>query len=468
MSLRVLLLRNLRKNIRNYYLYVFALTFSVALYFSFVTLRYDPALTEIEGSIKGAAAIGASSVLLVTIVAIFVLYANAIFVKRRGREIGLLQLIGLTRGKIFRLLTAENAILYGGSLLSGIGIGFLVSRLILMVLFKLIGVETAAKLQFYPEALVQAVAVFAAVYVLVMGMNALFIRRQTIISLFQVNSVAQERVRKLPMWEWAAGIAGLVLILTGYALSARLFSGDLTEVVSLMTAMIVILVLVIAGTYIGYKGSVSVICNAIRKRKNGYLSIRAVLSLSSLMFRMKSNALLLTVITTVSALAIGLLSLSYITYYSTSSSARLYAPHDFGFTLEADKARFIQMLNEVQVGYVEATVPFVQISTDISGVVDRQGFPDQGVVTVAIVSDADAVGINVRPGEAALTGFGAMEEQEMVKDPNGELVLQTMPESVRLRMGQIVRTAPLPRQLGQAIAVAVAGAGEGLLWCSAC
>lgn len=54
MSINQLMLRNLKKNLKNYYLYVFALIFSVAVYFSFVTLQYDPAMDEAKGSIKGA------------------------------------------------------------------------------------------------------------------------------------------------------------------------------------------------------------------------------------------------------------------------------------------------------------------------------------------------------------------------------------------------------------------------------
>ena len=100
MSLRYIIFRNLRKNLKSYYLYVFALIFSVALYFSFVTLQYDPSMDEVAASTKGAAAIGTSSVLLITIVGIFLLYANTIFIKRRSKEIGLFQLIGLTKGKI--------------------------------------------------------------------------------------------------------------------------------------------------------------------------------------------------------------------------------------------------------------------------------------------------------------------------------------------------------------------------------
>ena len=75
-------------------------------------------MDEAKGSVKGAARL-ASSVLLVAIVAIFLLYANTIFIKRR-EKIGLFQLIGLTKGKIFRILSAENLILYFGSMVIGI------------------------------------------------------------------------------------------------------------------------------------------------------------------------------------------------------------------------------------------------------------------------------------------------------------------------------------------------------------
>lgn len=53
MSINVLMIRNLRKNIRNYYLYVFALVFSVALYFAFVTLQYDPRWMSWKALSKG-------------------------------------------------------------------------------------------------------------------------------------------------------------------------------------------------------------------------------------------------------------------------------------------------------------------------------------------------------------------------------------------------------------------------------
>src|SRR5699024_8889227 len=116
MSFKQLIFRSLKKNLKNYYLYVFALIFGVALYFAFVTLQFDPALDSLKGTIKGAAAIKTASVMLIAIVAVFLVYANNLFIKRRSKEIGLFQLVGLTKGKIFQILSAENLILYFGSM----------------------------------------------------------------------------------------------------------------------------------------------------------------------------------------------------------------------------------------------------------------------------------------------------------------------------------------------------------------
>lgn len=200
----------------------------------------------------------------------------------------------------------------------GVGIiaGFIGSKLMLMVLFKVTGVSAIANLHFSGMALLQTLIVFFIIYGLIMLRNRWFINRQTILSLFRTTSSTEQRVKKISVFEIIIGVFGIVLISSGYYISSKLFTGSYTSMLELLLAMIYILASVIIGTFLFYKGSVSFIANIVRKRKNGYLAIHEVLSLSSIMFRLKSNALLLTIITTVSALAIGLLALSYISYYS--------------------------------------------------------------------------------------------------------------------------------------------------------
>ncbi|KAA6472996.1 ABC transporter permease [Bacillus swezeyi] len=426
MNINQLIIRNLKKNIRNYYLYVFALIFSVALYFAFVTLQYDPAINEVKASIKGAAAIKTASILLVAVVSVFILYANTIFIKRRSQEIGLFQLIGMTKHKIFRILSAENVMLYFGSLLVGVFAGFSMSKLALMILFKIADVKAKAELHFSWEALVQTIIVFCVIYLLIMVMNYTFIKKQSILSLFKATSSTEDQVKRISVFQMMIGLLGILFILSGYYISTELFGGKFKTINELFYAMSLILGSVIIGTYLFYKGSVTFISNIIRKSKGGYLNVYEVLSLSSIMFRMKSNALLLTIITTVSALAIGLLSLCYISYYSAEKTADQYVAADFAMTNQKDTKQYEQLLNENGISYSKEEIHVAQATFNLENIVegdpeDMTGDPRK--LQLAVVSDKEIDGVDVPKGDAIFSGSTDLLQKFMALKDSGRITI---------------------------------------------
>ncbi|KAA6446823.1 FtsX-like permease family protein [Bacillus atrophaeus] len=435
MNINQLIYRNLKKNIRNYYLYVFALIFSVALYFAFVTLQYDPAINEVKASIKGAAAIKTASILLVVVVSIFMLYANTIFIKRRSKEIGLFQLIGMTKHKIFRVLSAENVLLYFGSLFVGVFAGFSMSKLVVMILFKIVDVKSEAKLHFSQQALIQTIIVFCGIYLLIMIMNYTLIKRQSILSLFKVTSSTEDKVKKISILQMIVGALGIVFILSGYYVSSELFSGKFKTMNELFFAMSFILGTVIIGTYLFYKGSVSFLSNIIRKSKGGYLNIYEVLSLSSIMFRMKSSALLLTIITTVSALAIGLLSLCYISYYSAEKTAEQNVAADFSMTNQKDAKEFEQTLNENDIPYSKKEINVVQANFNIENIVEGDPENIQGNLKktpLAVVSDKEIDGVDVSTDETIFSGYTDLLQKLMSLKDSGSVKVSGQHETESL------------------------------------
>ncbi|MBH0168811.1 ABC transporter permease [Fictibacillus sp. 18YEL24] len=436
MNINQLIFRNLKKNLRNYYLYVFALVFSSALYFAFVTLQYDPSMDSVEGSVKGEAAIRAASILLVVIVSVFLLYANNIFIKRRSKEIGLFQLIGMTKGKIFRILSIENLFLYFGSLLIGIFAGFSFSKLMILVLFKTTGVDSIASLRFSTQALVQTVIVFTVIYLLIMIMNYTFIKRQTILSLFRVTSSTEITVKKLSRFEMVMGIVGLVLIATGYIVSSKLFGGDFTTMPELFGAMIFILAAVILGTYFFYKGSVSFLLNLVRKQKGGYLSINEVMSLASVMFRMKSNALLLMIITTVSALSIALLCLAYISYYSAEKTAANNVPDDFSIIDRESADTFQAALKKNNIPYSEKSIEVIQVTINASQLIDRsleELVIDPKAMPLPLISEKSVDGMNLSQDEVVFTGYNDLLQKFMPLKSSGSIKIKGKTETFSQR-----------------------------------
>jgi bacitracin transport system permease protein len=241
-----------------------------------------------------------------------------------------------------------------------------------------------------------------------------------------VLSSTESKAKKISWFEIAIGIAGIVLIGLGYYISSKLFAGDITSQTVLLGSMIFILASVIIGTYLFYKGSVQFIFFMIRKKKDGYLTIKEVLSLSSIMFRIKSNALLLTIITTVSALAIGLLSLSYIAYYSAEKTAQQETPDDFFFMDTHDAAKFEQALKVQQIGYSEKRIDVIQAKANLQNIMVPSKLAEkalQNTTTMAVLSDKDVKGLDVRPGEVLFTGSSNSQEKFMPLKSSGRMEL---------------------------------------------
>lgn len=458
MTLNQLIFRNIKKNLKHYYVYIFALVFSVGLYFSFVTLQFDPALDDATSGIRGAAAIKSGSILLLAIVSVFLLYANNLFIKRRSKEIGLFQLIGMTKGTVFRILSVENFVLYIGSLVVGVFAGFSMSRLLMIILFKVTGVEDVATLRFSSEALLQTLVVFALIYILILIMNAVFIKRQSILSLFSVTTVTQQRVQKMTMFQVVIGVVGILLIACGYYLSTQLFKGVILSNY-LFTTMVVILASVIIGTYLFYKGSVSFIFNLIRKRKGGYLNVNDVLSLSSIMFRMKSNSLLLMIITTLSALSIALLSLSYISYYSVEKTVERTIPADFTIPNSERAMEFTQALEEKNIDYTETATDLITSPVDLSKVMTMPGevTGDQSYANtrMIVISEQTVLEVDVEEDEVMFINSDPLMEKFMQFQTDQQAIFQGREHSYDLTFTGTKDLVVLPTRITYNFPVAV-------------
>ena len=327
-----LVIRSMRKNIKHYYLYFFALILSVVLYFVFATLQYDSAVVEQSAtSMNMASAFRVAGILLLFIAGIFVVYANAIFLKRRSKEIGLYQLIGLTKGAVSRLLIIENALLGAGALVIGIGAGMLVSRVFLLLLMKLVGYDGFIALSFSMAAVIQTAVVFIAIIALTSIQMLYTVYRSTLLGLFNSEKTGEHPKKPKTFISAALAIFGLGLIVFGYWLSAHMMNDWI------FFNMIAVLASTILGTYLLFRVTISWLFYQIRKRKQGHLGLNNSLSLATLMHRMKGNANSLTIITVLSAMTLTMLAGSYSLYYSTEKETRYLMPFDFMFEDESSE-----------------------------------------------------------------------------------------------------------------------------------
>jgi len=363
LTLFELVIRSMSKNMKQYYLYFFALMMSATLYFIFASLQNDTAiLAATFGDVQFAALFQASGVLLLVIAAIFMLYASSIFLKRRGREIGLYQLIGLTRNKVVLLLITENLLLGLGALLLGIGAGALMSRLFLLILMKLIDIQSVISITFSAKAALQTAYVFAVLIGLTILQMMYKVYRTTLLELFKAERQGEHPGGPGQVLSALTGLLGLALIATGYWFSGRL-TGD-----GLIMQIMIVLSSTILGTYLLFRVTIGWLFYRFRQSKKGQLGLKNSLSLAPIMHRLKANANSLTLITILSAMTLTMIAISYSLYYSAESESRAMLPYDFIFENNEEEALSFQAeLEKAGIAYRRDAIEAVRLQGVIGG-----------------------------------------------------------------------------------------------------
>lgn len=413
MTLSRLVFRSMRKNIKQYYLYFFAIIFSVTLCFSFTTLQYNPNVVEaLERSGTASAGFSAASKILYVIVTLFVLYANQLFMKRRSKEIGMYQLIGMTKGLVVRLIALENIVLFVLAVCIGMIIGFFSSRLFAMILMKMLEIDMVIDLIFSQEAFKQSVIIFTILLVVIIVQLVWMVRRVSLLSLFSATKQADERVKRFSIFQSGMGLIGILLIAFGYYQSTSLFDVEkVTFFNNLYLSMIIILGSTILGTFLFFRYSVSLIMNAIRVNRRGHLKVTDVLAVTPIMHRMKGNSKSLTLITLLTGLAVGIMSLSYIAYYSSGADARQASPYDY-IVLNNKGIEFIDQLERAGIEFEQDTYHMSGVMLNIKDLASEnlQASPlysGESFTTVVPLSDLQQIEPNIQleNGEALITSY---------------------------------------------------------------
>ena len=400
--LNSLILKNFIRNIKNYALYIFALIFSVSLFFSLVLLSLDDAASaEISGNTGLSSLFMVGSVVVVIIISLFVMFANMIFIKRRHKELALYQLIGMNRFRVFRILALENFMIYFGSLIGGILLGFFISRLLLMLLLRIMKVDMLVNMSFSFTAVWVTAAVFVVIFIVLMIQNYIFLRGSSLIKLLKLNKTSETAGKPVGIGTVIMGIIGFGMVGCGYYISSILFESAMENPYMLPINMLIILFLTIVGTYITFKFSVTFVLNLIRRFKGGHVNVSDVLSITSVMFKMRSNAFLLTVITVITAIAITAMSLSYISYYSTDKMLNSSDPYDYTFSSEEGMEFYEEMLNDEGIEIERIEKSFIHFDLEPK---NKEEEMNTYVNSAVVASDNEFDGFDVDENESYVTG----------------------------------------------------------------
>jgi putative ABC transport system permease protein len=321
--------KNIRKNFTNYFLYFSSMIFSIVIYFTFVSLKYDKTIQATsESSTKISSVFNAASVVLIIFIAIFIWYSNSFFTRKRKKEIGLYSLLGVRKKQIGRMLFYENFIMGIIALFIGILLGSILSKFFVSILMKVMGYDVIAIFAISPNAIMNTIIVFTLITAITSFHGYRLIYRFKLIELFQ----ADKEEEKEPKASLISAVLSVILLGIGYWLALQnILESEVWRRIGFMVTSLVIIVTVILGTYLLFSTLTVFLLKVSRKNKKKFWNGINLISTSQLLYRMKGNARTLTIIAILSATTLTAVGTSYSLYYNNKSNAELANPNSIMF-----------------------------------------------------------------------------------------------------------------------------------------
>src|SRR5690606_24307193 len=201
------------------------LVFSMVIYYTFTSLQYSEKIQEsIELSDTMSFMFGVSSIILILFVAIFILYSNSFFTRKRKKEVGLYAILGLRKKTIAKMLFYENLMMGIIALVLGIILGTLLSKLFAMILIKLMGATAEVDFGISILAITQTIIVFMVIILFTSVQAYRLIYRFKLIELFH----AEKKGEQIPKISLIPTMIGMVLLVSSYWLIIKPFPDEFT------------------------------------------------------------------------------------------------------------------------------------------------------------------------------------------------------------------------------------------------
>lgn len=318
---------NIKKNGKFYFPYILICITTIAMFYIISMLSFGKALDNMRGvdtlklfMILGMIVIGLFSV-------IFLFYTNSFLMKRRKKEFGLFNILGMEKRHIARGLLYETIYIALITIILGIGCGILFSKLVIMLLGKFMNYQSAMVFDISGTAIGITVILFTAIFLLILLSNFIRISTTKPIELLKGSSSGE----KEPRTKALLALIGVAALGGGYYLAL------ITE--SPADAMVIFffaVILVIIGTYCLFTAGSIVLLKIMRRNKKYYYQIKHFTSVSGMLYRMKQNAVGMGNICILSTMVLVMLSGTVALNVGFEDSINSSYPYDLSYEIIAN------------------------------------------------------------------------------------------------------------------------------------
>lgn len=309
----------MRKNSKLYVPYTLAGAGMAALFYIISYLSSSESLLMVGGGGNIAIILGMGKFVIAVFSLLFLFYTNSFLVRRRYKEFGLYNVLGMNKLNISRILLWETALNALISIGGGVLLGIVFSKLAELGLLNMIGSDVNFSLGVSVISIIFTVGLFGAIYLLIYLNSVIRINLSSATELVKSENAGE----KPPKANWLLGIAGVVILGAAYYIAVSIKS-PLTAITLFFFAVI----MVIIATYLVFIAGSVLMCRILQKNKGYYYKKNHFVSVSSMSYRMKRNGAGLASICILATMVLVMISSTTCLYFGTEDSLRARYPRN--------------------------------------------------------------------------------------------------------------------------------------------
>lgn len=388
-----LALTNIKKNGKVYIPYLLTSAFTVMMFYLIYSLSVNSGVLKMDAGAQTMSMILGLGVYVVIIFSvIFLFYINSFIIKRRKKEVALYNILGMEKKHVMIMMFCETIVTTLISLAGGILLGVLFSKLMFLLLVKLVGFSTAISIGISTDAIVKTILIYTPIFMVSYLFNVIQIKLANPIELLRGGQTGE----KEPKTKWLLTIIGVLTLGGGYFI-AQTIEDPATAILLFFIAVI----LVIIGTYCLFTAGSIAILKMLKANKHFYYQTKHFTSVSQLIYRMKQNAVGLASICILCTCILVMLSSTVSLYSGVQDTANKILDESFQLKFYLDEDNAYPSDKDLKVLYAKLEQQLNRNDIEYTDFVNRR------YVIVNMASNkANQVALSDNYGKDAITVIG--------------------------------------------------------------
>ena len=312
------------KNRKLYIPYILSCVGMVMMYYIMQALSLSPLLSEMQrGGGSSGIILSLGKFVIAAFALLFLFYTNSFLIRRRYKEFGLFNVLGMDKRSINRIILWESLIVAAIGLVGGIGLGIAFSKLAELGLLNAIRAEIDYRFTISVQAIIYTLVIFGIIFLLLTLKSLWQVRKCKPLELLR----SENKGEKPPRANWVFAVLGVLILGTAYYLAV-----SIKTPLTALTLFFVAVIMVIIATYLLFMSGSVALCKVLQKNKRYYYQKQHFVSVSSMMYRMKRNGAGLASICILCTMVLVMISSSASLYFGTDDSLRARFPREIDIT----------------------------------------------------------------------------------------------------------------------------------------